>query len=151
MCSERGSGIQLPDDLQAIGTAIAVLREHFTEREEHRSVLVTRRDEAGEGRIAGVVTLSSRMPHSLRGYGARTRRRTEDDLRAGFDLTVSELMQDEPDCVDAEMSPAEVLQVMMWENAEMLLVARGERVVGVVRAIDLLQYIEEAWQTARDG
>ncbi len=157
------------DEGESVGTAITALRDYFSQHEEHRSMLVTRRGEGDDRQIVGILTVSdilaalkhhtrsygddevSRMAHSLSDYGTRTRRHTEHDLRDGFDLKVEDLMPEDPTHIDASLSPADALQIMLRENAEMLLVAQGDSVVGVVRAIDLLQYIDRAWCRARRG
>ncbi len=162
------SGYPKVKEDDSLSSAIARLRQYYSEDREHRSMLVTGETEDATERIVGILRINdimsalkhltrsydsdevSRMAHSLGDYGTRMRQDKEVDLRRGFEWKVKEVMPQKPHRVDIDQSPAETLQIMLLNNVDVLAVCQNGQIVGIIRAVDLLEYISQAWTRASD-
>lgn len=133
--------------------AIKVLKNYIGENKEHRSMIVLSR-EGTEEKLAGILTVRdilnaikiktmckdddgdftmswSRFYHvgSLCNSGTT---KVADTIRP----LVTEFIQSEQDVSDA-------IRILMTKNINILPVFEGEKPVGIIRAIDILDYIGE--------
>ena len=133
--------------------AIKVLKTYLVESKEHRSMIVMRREGTGE-KIAGILTVRdvlnaikrktmsydgneffemswSRFYHKG-SLGESVTTKVEDAIRP----LVTEFVQ-------SEQNVSEAIRIMMTKNINILPVFEVEKPVGIIRAIDILDYIGE--------
>ena len=133
--------------------AIKVLKTYLVESKEHRSMIVMRREGKGE-KIAGILTVRdvlnaikrktmsydgneffemswSRFYHKG-SLGESVTTKVEDAIRP----LVTEFVQ-------SEQNVSEAIRIMMTKNINILPVFEVEKPVGIIRAIDILDYIGE--------
>ncbi len=141
----------------SVNQAIVVLRQYLAKHKGHRSLLVQRES---DDRVIGILNVTdimqsvkemtrsydfdevSRIAHSFDGYGRKARLYREKLLREGFDKTVEEIMCGKPVVtIDVEETGSAAAKLMLTKNVQVLPVLSGDRVVGVVRFIDVLDYI----------
>ncbi|KUO74183.1 MAG: histidine kinase [Desulfosporosinus sp. BRH_c37] len=136
-----------------LNDAIKVLKTYHVESKEHRSMIVLKREGTGE-KLAGILTVRdilnaikrktvsydgnelfamswSRFYHKG-SLGNSVTTKVEDAIRP----LVTEFVQTEQDVSDA-------IRIMMTKNINILPVFEGEKPVGIIRAIDILDYIGE--------
>jgi len=149
------------DKEASMGTAINTLREHYNRLGDNRVLVVIAKNDSGDTKTVGVITIIdilqtlkhltkfydtnelSQMMHAVQDYGTRTRKHRETGLNKGFELTIREIMPREIEPVDSSCPPLQALQAMMLNNTDTLAVCEDEEIVGLVRAVDLLKYMEE--------
>lgn len=132
--------------------AIKVLKNVLSEKKEHRSMLVLRR-EGNKEKLVGILTVRD----ILFAIKAKTMCKDEDEdytmswsrlynvgsickiiTTVGDSISplVTEFVQSDQDVSDA-------IRILMSYNIHILPVYEGEKLVGIIRAVDILDYIGE--------
>lgn len=145
---------------ESVNDAIVALRTHLARDRGHRSLLVVRESDVEQDPIVGILTISdimrsvkemtryydfdevSKMAHSLNGYGRKVRLYRDKLLKNGYDIRVREIMSRK--CVvrvDADVTGSNAAKRMLTKNVEAIIVVSEGRSIGVIRAIDVLDYI----------
>ncbi len=144
----------------SVNDAIVALRQYLAGHRGHRSLLVTRTTDSGCERVVGILTVSeimetvknmtrhydfdevSRMAHTLDGFSRKARIYREQLLKEGFEKTVKEIISEK--ClvtIDIDCTCSDAAKLMLIKNVQAVPVRSGGCVVGVIRAIDILEYI----------
>lgn len=133
--------------------AIKVLKIYLVESKEHRSLVVLRR-EGTEEKLAGILTVRD----ILKAIKAKT---MCNDDNGDFTMSWSRFYNVGSLCnngtlkvadtirplvtefVQSEQDVSEAIRILMTKNINILPVFEGEKPVGVIRAIDIMDYIGE--------
>lgn len=133
--------------------AIMVLKTYLVESKEHRSMLVLKR-EGTEEKLAGILTVRDIL-NTIKG---KTMSYDKDEFfsmswsrfyhKGSLGTSVTTKVEDAirplvTEFVQAEQDVSDAIRIMMTRGINILPVFEGEKPVGIIRAIDILDYIGE--------
>lgn len=138
-------------DTDTLKDAIKVLKNYLAENKGHRSMLVLKKEGTGE-KLEGILTVRDILNTIKR----KTMSDDNDDVftmswsrfyhhgSLGKSVTtkVSEAIRPlVTEFVQSEQDVSDAIRILMAKNINILPVFEGEKPVGIVRAIDILDYI----------
>lgn len=133
--------------------AIKVLKTYLVKTKEHRSLIVLKR-EGTEEKLAGILTVRD----ILNAIKVKT---MSNDAEEGFTMSWSKFYHTSSlgnsvttkvedairplviEFVQSEQNVSDAISIMMTRKINILPVFEGEKSVGIIRAIDILDYIGE--------
>lgn len=134
--------------------AIKILKANIGATKEHRSMIVFQRVESGE-KIVGILTVRDIL-YAIKGktmnydsnellemsWGKFYHKSSLDDI---VTIKVGESMRRPlvADFVQIDETVSDAIRILMTNNINILPVFDGEKAVGIIRAIDILDYIGE--------
>lgn len=133
--------------------AIIVLKTYLVESKEHRSMIVLKR-EGTEEKLAGILTVRDIL-NAIKG---KTMSYDRNELftmswsrfyhKGPLDNSVTTRVEDAirplvTEYVNTEQDVSDAIRIMMTKGINILPVFEGGKPVGIVRAIDILDYIGE--------
>ena len=136
-----------------IKDAIKVLKTYLGEHKEHRSMVVLKR-EGTEEKLAGILTVRD----ILNTIKEKTMSNERNELftmswarfyhRGSLDQSVTTRVEDAirplvTEYVQTEQDVSDAIRIMMTKGINILPVFEGGKPVGIIRAIDILDYIGE--------
>ncbi|MEW5952264.1 MAG: CBS domain-containing protein [Bacillota bacterium] len=146
----------------SLDKAIIILKNNLARDKGHRSLMVFSKDEKvnGEEKLIGIFTVGDILramkkiskfysleemmdiAMSFSGYDRDARARQERILREGFSTKVGDNMRPLVDAfLQQDQDITDAIRVMLTNNVHVVPVFSGKKAVGVLRAIDILDYI----------
>jgi CBS domain-containing protein len=143
-------------DTDSLNEAILVLKKYMAGGKGHRSLLVFSKSKkvGGEEQLVGILTvrdiLNAIKANTLSYNGAElfeiswSRFYHRDPLKKPFITKVGDVIRPLVQAfVQSNQDVTDAIRLMMTKNVNLLPVFEGKKAVGVIRAIDLLDYIGE--------
>lgn len=133
--------------------AIKVLKTYIVESKEHRSLIVLKREGTQET-LAGILTVrdilntikGKTMSYDGNEFFTMSWSRFYHKSSLGNSVTTKVKAAIRPlvtEFVQTEQNVSDAIRIMMTKNINILPVFDGEKPVGIIRAIDILDYIGE--------